>query len=288
MYIKDIYESKKTVFSLEIFPPKKESPLESLINILERATNTDVDFISVTYGASGNIETTKYSQIVAGLIKNQYQTEPLFHLTCVNNNKEQIHNILDELRAANIDNILALRGDIPTDNVKIYDEFSNAIDLIKEIKDYGNFCIGAACYPEGHISEESEDKNYQYLKEKELAGADFFISQLFFENRHFLKFREKAVKFGITKPLVAGIMPILSKTQINKMIYMCGVSLPSEIIKILYRYEDSPEDIRAAGIEYAFKQAKNLISEGVDGIHLYTMNQPDIAENGIKRFKCQQ
>lgn len=284
MYIRDLYKEKKPVLSLEMFPPKKERPTENLINVLERATKTGPDFISVTYGASGNTETTKYSQLLAGLIKNQYNTEPLFHLTCINNSKEQIHNILDDLKASNIHNILALRGDSPKNGQNVCNELLYAVDLIREIKNYGDFCIGAACYPEGHISEEEHQQNYRYLKEKQDAGAEFFISQLFFENRHFLNFREKAVKSGVTKPLVAGIMPILSKSQIDKMIFMCGVSLPGEIVKILYRYENNPDDIRSAGVEYALKQAEELINEGVDGIHLYTMNQPDIAEIAMQRF----
>lgn len=285
MYIRDLYKPGKTVFSLEIFPPKKESPAENLLNILERVTNTKPDFVSVTYGASGNTETKKHSQVIAELLKNQYGTEPLFHLTCINNSKEQIQNILDDLESAQIQNILALRGDIPKNEKQVCNDYSYAVDLIREIKKHGDFCVGAACYPEGHISEEIHSRNYDVLKEKEDAGADFFISQLFFENKHFLNFREKAVKSGVKKPLVAGIMPILNKNQVNRMIFMCGVSLPSEIVKILNRYEDSPEDIRLAGIEYALKQAEKLIRDGVDGIHLYTMNQPDIAEMGIERFK---
>lgn len=277
MFIKDIYNKNKPVISLEIFPPKKESSIESIMDILEQITDTNPAFISVTYGASGNTNSIKYSQTIANVIKNQYDTEALFHFTCINTTEAFVLDVLDRLKKLNIKNILALRGDIPENYDQQNSQFKYATDLIKVIRSNSDFCIGAACYPEGHTSEENISTTIDVMKKKQDAGADFFVSQLFFENRHFINLVEKARQNNIDNPITAGIMPILSKQQINRMIYMCGVSLPGSIVKLLNKYEDSPEDLRKAGIEHSIIQAEQLIQSGVDGIHIYTMNQPDIA-----------
>lgn len=163
-------------------------------------------------------------------------------------------------------------------------DFKYAYELISYLRDKG-FCIGAGCYPEGHIESDTLEKDIEYLKMKQDAGAEFFISQLFYDNNRFYRFIEKIRAAGITNPVDAGIMPILSKTSVSRMIFMCGVSLPSEIVKLLYKYESSPDDLRKAGIEYAAEQISDLLSNGVDGIHIYTMNRPEVAKRHMEKIK---
>ena len=179
------------------------------------------------------------------------------------------------LKADGIENILALRGDIVEGGVA--SDFKYATDLIPVLKDAG-FCVGGACYPEGHVACQSLEDDLKHLYEKEQAGADFFLSQLFFDNDAFFKFLDKARKIGVTKPIEAGVMPILSKSQITRMIFMCGASLPANIIRILNKYENRPEDLEKAGIDTALNQIQGLINGGVDGVHIYTMNKPHIAK----------
>lgn len=281
MYIKDLYASNKTVMSFEVFPPKKESAFDTILPAIEQISALNSGFISVTYGAgsSGNSDN---STRIASLIKNKFNNEPLAHLTAINANKSTILNTLDELKSNGIENIMTLRGDMPEGYEYESQDFKYAKDLISFIKENGDFCVGAACYPEGHIDCENIDANYDHMLEKQVVGADFFVSQLFFENARFLSFRDKAVSNGITVPIVAGIMPILGKSQISRMIFTCGVSLPSEIVHILHRYENNPEDLQKAGIEYSCRQIDSLVKEGVKYIHVYSMNKPYIA------YHCKQ
>lgn len=276
MKIASLFQEKKTVLSFEVFPPKKSSSIDTIYNTLDELQGLKPDFISVTYGAGGNAGDTTTCEI-ATYIKQKYGIEPLAHLTCVNYTRQEIMGILDQLEQNNIENILALRGDINPD-VPPKDEFHYASDLVAFIKDRGKFHVSGACYPEGHIASKSTVEDILNLKKKVDAGAEHLISQLFFDNQYFYSFLDKARIAGITVPIEAGIMPVVNKVQIERMVTLCGASLPQKFTKMLQRFEHSPEALREAGIAYAVDQIVDLISQGVDGIHLYTMNNPYIAK----------
>lgn len=280
MNIKNLFR-KKTVMSLEIFPPRTTSPIDTVLNTLEELKDLKPDFISVTYGAagSGRSDTVK----IASLIKSKYNIEALAHLTCIDSTEEEIDNILKELKVNNVQNVLALRGDIPKD-AECKGEFLYASDLINKIKSAGNFSIGAACYPEGHIEAQSSIEDLKNLKLKVGGGADFLISQMFFDNGLFYSFREKLDLLGINIPVSAGIMPVINKKQIEKITSLCGASLPIKFKRILLKYENNPEALKQAGIAYATEQIIDLLAEGVDGIHLYTMNRPEVAKKIFENF----
>lgn len=280
MKISEIYKKKRPLVSLEIFPPKKSDSIELLYKNMGEFAELNPDFISVTYSAGGtgsSDETVK----IASHIKNTYNIETLVHLTCINSSMNKTVELLDELKNNGIENILALRGDL-IENINWQKEYSFAKDLICHIKTLSkDFCLGAAAYPEGHIDCDNFELSLAHLKEKVECGADFLITQLFFDNDIFYRFFDSAKKMNINVPISAGIMPILSKGQIDKMIYMCGVSLPAKIVRMLNKYK-SEESLKKAGIEYSVRQINDLIANGVDGVHIYTMNHPDIArENAI-------
>lgn len=272
MKLSQIYENTKQSISFEIFPPKGYLSIKELSDILSQMTELKPDFISVTYSAGGSGNSDRTST-VASLVQNTYGINAVAHLTCGNSDKAEIEDMTEKLKCEGIENILALRGDA-TDSRKT--DFSHASDLIPVLKQKG-FCVGVACYPEGHIECDKPERDWDYMKLKEELGAEYFISQLFFDNAQFYKFLDYARKTGVTKPIIPGIMPILSRAQISRMIFMCGASLPAEIVRILNKYESNAEDLRNAGIEYAKCQAADLLAHGADGVHIYTMNHPDIA-----------
>ncbi|MDR1066176.1 MAG: methylenetetrahydrofolate reductase [Clostridiales bacterium] len=275
MFIKDLYARKKPVISLEIFPPKKEAGFLALVNILREVSRLSPDFVSVTCGAGGSANEMEKTRTSAATLKNEYHIEPLAHITCVATDERGISKTVEALRADGITNILALRGDLPKSEAPR--DYPRAARLIEEITALGGFCVGAACYPEGHIESGTLEEDIAHLKEKQDAGASFLISQLFFDNEIFYRFLEKARAAGVSLPVSAGVMPILSRSQIERMIFMCGASLPSAIIKLLRKHENSPADLRAAGIERALAQMEDLVKNGADGTHIYTMNHADIA-----------
>lgn len=275
MKIASLFEYNKTVLSFEVFPPKKTSPIETIYKTLDELKGLQPDFISVTYGAGGNAGDTATCDIAAS-IKQNYGIEPLAHLTCVNYTKEEIEHILNRLEQSGIENILALRGDINPE-VAPKNEFRYASELATYIKDRGGFHVSGACYPEGHINAKSMEEDLNHLKKKVEAGAEHLISQLFFDNGYFYRFMENVRNQGITVPIEAGIMPVINKAQIERMVTLCGASLPSKFTKMMQRFEHSPEALRDAGIAYAVDQIVDLIAQGVDGIHLYTMNNSVIA-----------
>lgn len=275
MQISSLFTKEKTILSFEVFPPKKTSPVETIYETLDELRGLHPDFISVTYGAGGNAGDTATCDI-ASLIKQQYQIEPLAHLTCVNYTKKEIDQILDRLKQNGIENILALRGDIIPD-VEPKNEFRYASELTAYIKKRGDFHVSGACYPEGHMDSDSLEEDILNLKKKVDEGAEHLISQLFFDNQFYYNFLNKARGAGIHVPIEAGIMPVVNKAQIERMVTLCGASLPSKFTKMLQRFEHSPEALRDAGIAYAVDQIVDLISQGVDGIHLYTMNNAYIA-----------
>lgn len=278
MKISELFKSGRIIFSFEIFPPKKDSTFETLEGTLDELSQLKPDFISVTYNAGGNTRTGKMSTIqIVRLIKEKYHIESAAHLTCVNSSKEDIDNIMTELKECGIENILALRGDI-NPQITPKNDFVHASDLITYMKQHGNFSFSAACYPEGHLEAASVEDDIANLKKKVDVGADHLISQLFFDNEFFYRFLDKTRAAGINVPIEAGIMPCVNAKQIQRMVAMCGASLPRKFIQMLNRYENDPESMRDAGIAYAVDQIVDLCANGVDGIHLYTMNNPYIAK----------
>ena len=278
MTVRDLYKKKQPVFSLEVFPPKKEGGdnVGVLHGTLARIANLAPDFISVTCGVSGKSETVE----IADYIQKRHEILSLAHLTCAAMTRADIEAALVAMRKCGVRNVLALRGDIPRGTPPFEaPDYRYAEDLIRDLRGReSGLCIGAACYPEGHIACGDLEIDIARLRRKEEAGADFLITQLFFENGVFYRFLERAGAAGVTLPISAGIMPIISLAQIQRMIFMCGASLPSKIIKILHKYENNAEDLRKAGIEYTAAQAEELAVHGADGIHVYTMNRPEIAE----------
>ncbi len=285
MKIKKLFENKKIVLSFEIFPPKKNYPIDTIYKTIEELSELSPDYISVTYGASGTSESHRTLEI-ASLIKNKYNIESLAHLTCINSSKDKIFNLLEELKNNNVENILALRGDLPIENKNfpMPHQYKYAVDLIKHIKSFGHFSIGAACYPEGHIESKNIDNEIIYLKEKIDVGTDYLISQLFFENEHFYSFINKLEKNNIKIPVQAGIMPVINKKQIEKIVFLSGAYLPEKFLKILNTYEDNPKALEDAGIAYACDQIVDLITSGVRGIHLYAMNRPKVIKRIISNI----
>lgn len=281
MKIADLFkDNEKTVFSFEVFPPKKDSPIESVYSKMEELCALKPDFISVTYGAGGTVGHSRTCEI-ASKIKYDFGVESVAHLTCVNSTKEDIDINLADLKANGIENILALRGDY-VEGVEPKHDFKYASDLceyIEKTDEYREFFdIGGGCYPEVHGEAEDEIEDILNLKKKVDAGASHLISQLFFDNNAYYRFIERAKIARINVPIEAGIMPITNKNQITRMVSMSGACLPAKFSKILQKYENKPEALRDAGIAYAIEQIVDLIANGVDGIHLYTMNNPYIAQ----------
>lgn len=265
---------KKTVLSYEVFPPKRTSPVNTIYDTLSELKELSPDFISVTYGAGGG-ENNNQTFEIASAIKS-YGIESVSHLPCIGLTKEDVSAKLKELKRAGIENILALRGDVPSEGC-IQGDFRYASDLIAFIKSQGDFNILAACYPEGHIEAESKLEDIRNLKRKVDAGANHLVTQLFFDNEFFYSFIERCQLADINVPIEAGIMPVINKKQIERMASLCGVTVPKKFVTMMERYENNPIAMRDAGIAYAIDQIVDLTAQGVDGIHLYTMNNPYIA-----------
>jgi methylenetetrahydrofolate reductase (NADPH) len=260
----------KTGFSCEVFPPKKTSPIETIYNTLDDIKDIPWDFISVTYGAGGsNVGASTVD--IASTIQEKHDIKSVAHLPCINYTRDEIVEILQEFKEHNVNNVLALRGDI-NPNVEPKHDFRHASDLVQFIKSQGDFHISGACYPEGHPQSATLDEDIQNLKYKVDCGVEHLMSQLFFDNSYFYDFLERCKKANISVPIEAGIMPVTNRKQIERMVSLCGASLPSKFTKMMQRYGDSPEAIRDAGIAYAIDQIVDLVANGVDGIHLYTMN----------------
>lgn len=275
MKIKELFKQKQPTISFEVFPPNKIYTLEKVYEVIDELSLLKPDFMSVTYGAGGS--TRRNTVDIASKIKNINNIEALAHLTCIGATKKEIDEILRDLNKNNIENIMALRGDIPQECENKIGEFSHANDLIKYIKEYGDFSIGGAFYPEGH-QETNDLLDLFNLKTKVDSGTDFLISQIFFENEKFYEFKEKLGKLNIKTPLIAGVMPITNGKQIRRITSMCGCSIPEKLKKILDRYEDNPIAMREAGIAYAMEQIIELISDDIAGIHIYTMNRVEASK----------
>ncbi len=275
MKISSLFGKGRAVLSFEVFPPKKTSGIETIYSTLDELKALSPDFISVTYGAGGNAADTTTCDIAAYITKLGIPSAA--HLTCVYSTKEDILTRLSQLKERNVDNILALRGDVNPDIPRLHD-FEYASDLTKFIKENGDFHVSGACYPECHLESPNIVDDIQKLKYKVDAGAEHLMTQLFFDNSAFYSFYEKVQIAGINVPIEAGIMPVTNKKQIERMVSMCGASLPAKFSKVMQKYENNPEALRDAGIAYAVDQIVDLLSNGVDGIHLYTMNNPYVAK----------
>ncbi len=266
---------KKPVLSFEVFPPKPNVPIESIYETLAALKSLKPDFISVTYGAGGSVPGASTAEICE-TIQNTHGIPSIAHLPCINETKESVLEKLTVFREKGVENILALRGD-RNPNVEPKTDFHYASDLIAFIREHGDFDIAAACYPEGHPEAPDLDTDIAHLKEKVDAGASHLISQLFYYNPDFYAFREKLAQKNITVPVEAGIMPVTSKKSIERMVSLCGASIPKRLAKLMARYSDDPASLKAAGLEYAIMQILDLLEHGTDGIHIYTMNNPDVA-----------
>lgn len=289
MKIPSIFETKKRenkpVLSFEIFPPKKEAALKNIDETLELLCDLHPDFISVTFGAGGSTGDNKTVEI-AKKIKNNYGIEPLVHLTCLHYDKKEISEILRQLNDAGIENILALRGDVNPDFPMKHD-FKYASELVEFVKTKGDYSISGGCYPETHLEAPDAVTDIRNLKKKVDAGADHLISQLFFDNEMFYRFYEKTRIAGIDVPVDAGVMPVTNRAQVERMVNTCGASLPPKFERVLHKYENNKEALLDAGMVYTLNQIVDLIAHDVEGIHIYTMNNPAVARricDGIKNL----
>ncbi len=273
MKIRDILAGEKPSFSIEVFPPKTEDKFDSVERAAMEITKLAPSFMSVTYGAGGG--TSQYTADIAERILEEGVT-PLAHITCVSSTREKVHSVLDNLKAKGIENVLALRGDIPKDG-KMEHDYRYASELIAEIKASGDFCIGAACYPEGHPESLHKEDDIGHLKEKVEAGADFVTTQMFFDNNIMYNFLYRVRERGITVPVIAGIMPITAATQVGRSVNMSGCSVPQRFKAMVDKFGDNPVAMKQAGIAYATEQIVDLLANHVNGIHIYSMNKPDVA-----------
>ncbi len=289
MKVEEIVEAKKKegkpVLSFEIFPPKKEEALRNIDATLEMLCDLHPDFISVTFGAGGSAVDNQTVEL-AKKIKNKYGVEPIVHLTCLHYEKKEISEILAQLKDSGIENVLALRGD-ENPSVPAKNDFKYASELAAFIKEQGDFHISGACYPETHLEAPDAISDIHNLKKKVDAGVSHLVSQLFFDNEAFYRFYEKTRIADIMVPIEAGIMPVTNRAQIERMVNICGATLPKKFERILHKYENNKEALFDAGMAYAVNQIVDLIANDVDGVHIFTMNNPKITEricDGIRNL----
>ncbi len=269
MKISEILKEKSQTISFEFFPPKKIENEQTLFNTIEILKDYKPDFVSITYGAGGGTKDKTLEWTLR--LKNEYSLNPMMHLTCVTSTKSGIDGIVDALLKGNIDNILALRGDLPQDLKDNNMEFKYAYQLVEYLKNKGEFSIGVAGYPEGHPESKTLEEDVEYLKMKIEAGGQFIITQLFFDNAHFFSFLDRLEKHKIDVPVLAGIMPVLNISQMQRFVDMCQASIPNKLRENLSG--KSKEDMYKIGVEYAIKQCEELIENGVKGLHFYTLNK---------------
>ena len=285
MKISDIYNNKDRVLSFEIFPPKHDEELTDIDATLEIMSDLNPDYISVTFGAGGSSNNNKTIRL-ARKIKDQFKIEPVVHLTCLTYDKKEIDEFAKTLQAEGIENILALRGDL-TPELTPAGDFPHASDLISYLRKEYDFCFLGACYPECHAESADMVEEMKHLRTKVDAGAEVLLSQLFFDNDIFYNFSEKCKIAGIDVPVVPGIMPVINASQIKRMVSMCNASFPARFKRIIDKYEDNKEALFDAGLSYALTQIIDLLVSDIQGIHLYTMNNPKVARRiceGIKNI----
>ncbi len=277
MKIRDILKNEKPHISFEVFPPKTDAGYDSVLAATEKIAALRPSFISVTYGAGGG--TSKNTVSIASHIKDDFGVTSLAHLTCVSSTKDEVHKVIEQLKEKGIRNILALRGDIPAESeFPLPNHYRYASELIKDIRRQGDFCIGAACYPEGHVETEHKKDDIRNLKHKVDCGVDFLTTQMFFDNNILYNFLYRIREKGITIPVLPGIMPVTNKKQIARIGGMSGTALPERFRAIVDRFGDNQGAMQQAGIAYATDQIIDLIANGVNHIHVYSMNKPEVAE----------
>ena len=275
MKIKDILQEKRTV-SCEFFPPREEDGIPAVFRAIDRVSAFNPDFISVTYGAGGS--TRAFTERITTQVKQNTDLEVMAHLTCVAQTKDEVQGVLERLDDAGIENVIALRGDPPRGEntfVPVEGGFHHATELIEHIRAHFGFGLAAACYPEGHTESPDLDWDIRYAREKVDRGADFLISQLFYDNRYFFDFLERAEQAGINVPIIPGVLPILNTAQggIRRFTSLCGATIPAELDRQLEQYADDDNAVRELGIEYATNQVRELWDEGVPGVHFYVLNR---------------
>ena len=274
MRIGELIEKKQTI-SFEVFPPKPEmdADLEGIRRTLRDLRRGNPDFVSVTYGAGGNNRPRAID--IADMVISLGMA-PLSHLTAIGYTRNEVLGIVEALTDTGVENILALRGDRPADageGADCWKDFRKASDLAGFVRHCGDFCIGGAAYPEGHQESSSRETDIEFMAEKIKRGVSFFITQLFFDNSSFMRFSDACEAAGIKAPIIAGIMPVLRARQIRRIVEISGCKVPDELGSLLDRYIDDDASMREAGIEYASEQISRLLSGGVRGIHIYTMNK---------------
>lgn len=276
MKIRDRLAEDRIHISFEVFPPKTDAGYENVLKATNAIADLKPAFISVTYGAGGG--TSKNTVNIASHIQKDLGVASLAHLTCVSSTKEEVHKVVDELKEKGIENILALRGDIPKDSeFPIPNQYRYACELIEDIKSQGDFCIGAVRYPEGYVESEHKAEDIMHLKQKVDSGVDFLTTQMFFDNSILYSFLYRIREKGITVPVLPGIMPVTNGKQIARICELSGTILPQRFRAIVDRFGDNPKAMQQAGIAYATDQIIDLIANGVTNIHIYSMNKPEVA-----------
>lgn len=282
MKIKDIFREKDVTLSFEVFPPKTDEGYSAVEKAAAEIAALKPDFMSVTYGAGGG--TSKNTANIAADLQDKYGTPVLAHLTCVSSDKDHVRNMVRVYKEKGIENIMALRGDIPKEG-RVYYDYNHATELIYDIKSIDDsFCIGGACYPEGHVECARQSEDIVHLKEKVEAGCDFLTTQMFFDNSTLYQFLYRIREKGIEVPVVPGIMPITNARQVARSVALSGSTIPQKMKIMVDRFSDDPMKMKEAGIIYACDQIIDLISNGVSHIHVYSMNKPDIAEGIMKNL----
>ncbi len=274
MKISEILKRGVPTLSFEVFPPKTQDNYASVQNAVDEIVRLNPDFMSVTFGAAGNA--SKYTLEIAKEILSK-GTTPLAHLTCVNSPEATVASLLAQMRSAGVENVMALRGDIPAGGETQPRAYRYASELVARIRREGDFCIGAACYPEGHVESSGRREDITHLKEKVDAGVDFLTTQMFFDNNILYNFLYQIREAGITVPVVAGIMPVTNPKQIARICALSGTYLPERFKRIVDRYGDSPAAMLQAGVAYATEQIIDLYANGVNAVHVYSMNKPQVA-----------
>ncbi len=277
MKLSELLNSDQPTLSFEVFPPKTSDLFDSVEHAISEIAQLKPDFMSVTYGAGGG--TSDYTVKIASEILNAHNVTPLAHLTCISSSKEHVGRQLARLKEQGVHNIMALRGDIPADfpaDKKL--DYHHAIDLIREIKSQGDFCIGGACYPEGHVESATMQQDIEYLKMKVQAGCDFLVTQMFFDNNIMYNYLWRLREAGIDVPVAAGIMPVTHSSQMDRILRLSGTYLPRRFKAIVDKFGRNPAAMAQAGVAYATEQIIDLLANGVRNIHVYTMNKPEIAE----------
>lgn len=276
MKVSDILREDRVTISCEMFPPKQGAMLENYKGIAAKMAELRPAYLSCTYGATGG--TSDYTVEIADTI-NSYGIPAVAHLTCASSTKEKVASVIGQLKERGIENILALRGDIPANvDFPLPNQYHHATELIAQIRAAGDFCVGGACYPEGHPEAASVEEDICHLKEKVDAGCEYLITQMFFDNNIYYNFMYKALRAGIEVPVVAGIMPVTNAKQVQRIISLSGNLVPPKFSRIVERFGDNPNAMQQAGIAYATEQIIDLVANGVNHVHIYSMNRPDVAE----------